>query len=131
MSIVFFLYNIRRPPRCTRTDTLFPYHTLFRSGVDAHHDVRAGQAHPNAAEANHHAARIEPDSDVLDDLHPVGVDPRQRPVETIGHPHASVADRDAGGRSEEHTYELQSLMRNSYDVLCLITTKHTNTNKKT
>src|SRR3546814_3836516 len=82
---------IRRPPRSTRTDTLFPYTTLFRS-------VR-------------------------------------RPFQPVGNPAVAVgggfqfegwrqigertALEDAGLRSEEHTSELQSLMRISYAVFCL------------
>src|SRR3546814_7019394 len=74
---------IRRPPRSTRTDTLFPYTTLFRSppgGLDqpaAARHVALPRVHP------HHAAR-----------------------------------------SEEHTSELQSLMRISYAVFCLKKNKH-------
>src|SRR3546814_12884156 len=78
--VVFFLM-IRRPPRSTRTDTLFPYTTLFRSDRD---DVR-GPAHRRR------------------DREPV---PR-------GEAHRERL------RSEEHTSELQSLMRISYAVFCL------------
>src|SRR3546814_6146632 len=97
--VVFFLL-IRRPPRSTRTDTLFPYPTLFRSlsGIP-----RSGR--PSAPRLY---AR---------EWHPVlsGVRPRDQ---------LGVMDerRDQGrhrGRSEEHTSELQSLMRNSYAVFCL------------
>src|SRR3546814_6980593 len=86
---MFFLM-IRRPPRSTRTDTLFPYTTLFRSDADQGPDRHAGHRHP-------HAGRDQ----VL----------RQRPraAGRAGH-------RD---RSEEHTSELQSLMRISYAVFCL------------
>src|SRR3546814_10045070 len=90
---------IRRPPRSTRTDTLFPYTTLFRS----HHHLllalvlqvlrelgdRGGLA--GALQAGHQDHR------------------RRRYVEV----------EVAGGRSEEHTSELQSLMRISYAVFCL------------
>src|SRR3546814_10885889 len=94
---------IRRPPRSTRTDTLFPYTTLFRSGGD------------QVAEA------------VLVD----GVDL----LGDVGQ--QAVADRIGGGvhqegeRSEEHTSELQSLMRISYAVFCLKkkTDKNNTTNK--
>src|SRR3546814_1084440 len=80
---------IRRPPRSTRTDTLFPYTTLFRS-------YRPLAARPGARQrAAHH------------DRHR-GRDPRRG---------ASAAR--TGGRSEEHTSELQSLMRISYAVFCL------------
>src|SRR3546814_5257526 len=69
---------IRRPPRSTRTDTLFPYTTLFRS---------PDQTCPPPSGASRHL-------------------PRER-------------RRIKGGRSEEHTSELQSLMRTSYAVFCL------------
>src|SRR3546814_6917547 len=82
---------IRRPPRSTRTDTLFPYTTLFRS--------------PTA-----HSART---GDHRDQRHD-----RNR----VLRPDAARAVRRAlvqAGRSEEHTSELQSLMRISYAVFCL------------
>src|SRR3546814_7090921 len=89
---------IRRPPRSTRTDTLFPYTTLFRSHG-------AGQ-------------RVEPEGadgfgEALFDVHP----PRVVLDEELDRQVAVVADED--GRSEEHTSELQSLMRISYAVFCL------------
>src|SRR3546814_12129538 len=71
----FFFLMIRRPPISTRTDTLFPYTTLFRSGLL-----------PTIRRRWSSAASILP---------------------------------MVMGRSEEHTSELQSLMRNSYDVFCL------------
>src|SRR3546814_3082173 len=86
---------IRRPPRSTRTDTLFPYTTLFRSLA--------------LAERGLHALRAaDADRAVLDQavmmrgrmVHPLGGEPQLQ-------------------RSEEHTSELQSLMRNSYAVFCL------------
>src|SRR3546814_1318768 len=79
---------IRRPPTSTRTDTLFPYTTLFRS-VDRR---RAG---PDARHGPDHRARVDGD----------------RPGRQGG--------RAAVLRSEEHTSELQSLMRISYAVFCL------------
>src|SRR3546814_11468359 len=78
-SVIFL--TIRRPPRSTRTDTLFPYTTLFRS--------RSG----------------------IGDLHRLGAG---------GAGQEGLQRRPARGeRSEEHTSELQSLMRNSYAVFCL------------
>src|SRR3546814_4435533 len=84
VSIVFFFLMIRRPPRSTRTDTLFPYTTLFRSSAS-------------------------------------GL--RKRPC-IIAPATASAAPTMTpsivrGRRSEEHTSELQSLMRISYAVFCL------------
>src|SRR3546814_8295683 len=84
---------IRRPPISTRTDTLFPYTTLFRSASAR----RLRTVHGRAAQIDRRdAARI---GDV---------------VERIGVEHDEV-----GTRSEEHTSELQSLMRISYAVFCL------------
>src|SRR3546814_3407155 len=86
---------IRRPPRSTRTDTLFPYTTLFRSLLFLSGDT------DRAAACRHHG----PDSG------------RQcRDVVEHGQRREVVA---ATGRSEEHTSELQSLMRISYAVFCL------------
>src|SRR3546814_2543637 len=80
---------IRRPPRSTRTDTLFPYTTLFRSRL------------LDYAGARHHklAACVEF-------------------IHTATLLHDDVVD-GSGLRSEEHTSELQSLMRISYAVFCL------------
>src|SRR3546814_3901896 len=84
---------IRRPPRSTRTDTLFPYTTLFRSG-----------------ELDGIGQQVEQD---LAHCALVGIERRQ----ALGQ-HA--VQGEAGiGRSEEHTSELQSLMRISYAVFCL------------
>src|SRR3546814_9814037 len=84
--IVFFLM-IRRPPRSTRTDTLFPYTTLFRSQYWRRPGAATGR---RRAEAQ-----------------------RRRTTAPSHFP----ARRDP--RSEEHTSELQSLMRISYAVFCL------------
>src|SRR3546814_3165794 len=101
---------IRRPPRSTRTDTLFPYTTLFRSG-GAFKTLRAGGSVPYKRDAF--------------DLHrpqAAAVQKRRRPPrrgagEARGAAAATV--QGTGGRSEEHTSELQSLMRISYAVFCL------------
>src|SRR3546814_6538419 len=90
---------IRRPPRSTRTDTLFPYTTLFRSGADGGAAVHLHGLHRRAREhrcaAVHHA-------------------------EYSGGPHSRLnGGGSADHRSEEHTSELQSLMRISYAVFCL------------
>src|SRR3546814_5280195 len=90
---LFFLM-IRRPPISTRTDTLFPYTTLFRSG-------RFFVAHFLCCLCN-----VCVDAAIPKDL-PHQADPRQE-----GQPEQTY-------RSEEHTSELQSLMRTSYDVFCL------------
>src|SRR3546814_1099898 len=93
----FVFLMIRRPPRSTRTDTLFPYTTLFRSGT--------GRA---LATVDRAAVRV-------DRLHPEPVVPASR----VRDSRAQRAARSRACRSEEHTSELQSLMRISYAVFCL------------
>src|SRR3546814_5656153 len=102
---------IRRPPRSTRTDTLFPYTTLFRShriigddgfidaGPDADATKRFAKCRVGAAEIVQHRSHRQ--SGVRNG------EPQHRPA-GIGK-----------ARSEEHTSELQSLMRISYAVFCL------------
>src|SRR3546814_10130808 len=93
---------IRPPPRSTRTDTLFPYTTLFRSRVHVRRRVK--NTNDQQLVLTHRL--------VIDHMRPV----RELPV--------AFPDLVAG-RSEEHTSELQSLMRISYAVFCL--NKKTNT----
>src|SRR3546814_2088875 len=106
---------IRLPPRSTRTDTLFPYTTLFRS-----------RHHPRGEQQLFllRLARVER----LDALADVDRgQQRQRlavvlslaPVQRIPAPAVRRAHFGGFGRSEEHTSELQSLMRISYAVFCL------------
>src|SRR3546814_6191264 len=111
---MFFCLMIRRPPRSTRTDTLSPYTTLFRSlgaGVILHDGMAAGSSSKEPAR--------------LADRADTGTH--------CGSAHGQMAaghHLDGGGgrsrardlwrdRSEEHTSELRSLMRNSYAVFCL------------
>src|SRR3546814_4430324 len=82
---LFFFLMIRRPPRSTRTDTLFPYTTLFRSIACQAKTVRG---------------------DCF--MHP-----------SLGNSASIDTSADIHSRSEEHTSELQSLMRISYAVFCL------------
>src|SRR3546814_7382246 len=99
---------IRRPPRSTRTDTLFPYTTLFRSSC------------PPSACGKHEGAQV------VGDLR-VRSEPGSKAGARLVQQHAeTVDDNTAAGprlrqqvRSEEHTSELQSLMRISYAVFCL------------
>src|SRR3546814_14200487 len=97
MLIVFIM--IRRPPRSTRTDTLFPYTTLFRS---LGHRIGDGDIMGMEAAREHGLA-------------PAG--------DAAGHddrlPACGRAVIHGGVRSEEHTSELQSLMRISYAVFFL------------
>src|SRR3546814_8218032 len=91
---------IRRPPRSTRTDTLFPYTTLFRSNI---HTLRGNIAHS-----------------VLE--HFFDIDTSFMTMDDYG-PHLKLIMQQLllkeWKRSEEHTSELQSLMRISYAVFCL------------
>src|SRR3546814_8901092 len=104
-AFFFFFLMIRLPPRSTRTDTLFPYTTLFRSESMAH--------------------KIWPGTRALAQLH---LDEGQRvwlvtaaPIEIANIIARRLGLTGAMGtvRSEEHTSELQSLMRISYAVFCL------------
>src|SRR3546814_16076040 len=115
MVFFFFFLIIRRPPRSTRTYTLFPYTTLFRSvraplglgpvGGEGTSGRRVGCGADDRSGLHRAGVRVEVDIDVIElvaedieDALPV------RPVHI---------------RSEEHTSELQSLMRISYAVFCL------------
>src|SRR3546814_14489408 len=84
LLIRFFFLMIRRPPRSTRTDTLFPYTTLFRS-----HEGECGR-YPTQFDRTTQTRKLE-----------------------------RFDTKIVPKRSEEHTSELQSLMRNSYAVFCL------------
>src|SRR3546814_5536389 len=111
MIYVFFFVRIRRPPRSTRTDTLFPYTTLFLVGIEE--IFEADHAEESTAEAHEADVRA-----IEDDLILLGVIDRE--FERFD---GAETCRD---RSEEHTSELQSLMRISYAVFCL---KKKNNNK--
>src|SRR3546814_4001788 len=111
-SNVFFFLMIRRPPRSTRTDTLFPYTTLFRSlpeptlpGLD------------------------EPYGILVTGIGGTGVITIGALLATAAHIEgkaATIVDMTGlAQRSEEHTSELQSLMRISYAVFCLKKKKKT------
>src|SRR3546814_1399656 len=101
---------IRRPPRSTRTDTLFPYTTLFRSRlVEFARDLVDEGAH-------HQRPERDEERRVEDDQHKVRVVQTQR---IDGRKQRQRDDDRRDQRSEEHTSELQSLMRISYAVFCL------------
>src|SRR3546814_5427466 len=95
---------IRRPPRSTRTDTLFPYTTLFRSDLLSHihqHSDRLVLGFGQLADARQHRRVFDVgEREVAGEL-------------------AVTHTKDRQVRSEEHTSELQSLMRISYAVFCL------------
>src|SRR3546814_3851741 len=110
--MIFFFLMIPRPPRSTRTDTLFPYTTLFRSELMRVAD--ASKIQIEAAVGPTDAQRLAPGDRAIIEL-PDGrtVEGRVRAV-TPG-----LANDTRSARSEEHTSELQSLMRISYAVFCL------------
>src|SRR3546814_4382419 len=97
---------IRRPPRSTRTDTLFPYTTLFRS-------VGAAQHGHAIAQAVDHCGRQYAVERAADQFFRNAA---QEVSDVLGH---ARDDPIGTERSEEHTSELQSLMRISYAVFCL------------
>src|SRR3546814_13234452 len=106
ICILLFFLRIRRPPISTRTDTLFPYTTLFRSvetvAVDVIYDDQYWQTGYTAEIVDEAGRTTSIKTDVFGcyTLKPV--------------PNCSLNER-----SEEHTSELQSLMRTSYAVFCL------------
>src|SRR3546814_4792597 len=117
---MFFFLMVRRPPRSTRTDTLFPYTTLFRSVASDRLQAAADEGDIGAGVEAHQLA------EGVDHEHRV-VGPGPATTRTRRHfpaGRARVFD-DHPERSEEHTSELQSLMRISYAVFCL--KKKTNT----
>src|SRR3546814_1835423 len=115
--VFFFFLMIRRPPRSTRTDTLFPYTTLFRSPDRGQY----GRTEPGRCRLRAIHAR-PPRSSRRDDA-----DPARAWHDQAGR--AGALDTDcAVDRSEEHTSELQSLMRISYAVFCLKKKKQHNKN---
>src|SRR3546814_2026375 len=107
--IVFFLM-IRRPPRSTRTDTLFPYTTLFRSELVSSDRL----VFVNKVDAEH-LKHFTP----FDKAYKAAFDAALSRYPTLPQAKALLQ------RSEEHTSELQSLMRISYAVFCLKKKTHT------
>src|SRR3546814_7930611 len=114
---------IRRPPRSTRTDTLFPYTTLFRSHVGRYRHPFFSSCKPVLRPAWQRSA-------------PAGQKVARRPTRCTNGPellhrgHSRKRTKKGRGRaprSEEHTSELQSLMRISYAVFCLKKKKTQNT----
>src|SRR3546814_7910259 len=104
---------IRRPPRSTRTDTLFPYTTLFRSSTRPFASLLRKHGGPRTSR-EHRTSRPSRVRE-FDDNEPCSRSFRRR-------------QKCPSPRSEEHTSELQSLMRISYAVFCL--KKKIETNKQ-
>src|SRR3546814_2135549 len=100
---------IRRPPRSTRTDTLFPYTTLFRSIRQMFHTGHL-DIYQHLEEIHRSIGNLQ-----ISDVPVIFADDGRQAAKAAGF----VGD----GRSEEHTSELQSLMRISYAVFCLKKTK--------
>src|SRR3546814_3872031 len=102
LHIIIFFLMIRRPPRSTRTDTLFPYTTLFRSFTHGKRkEMRRSVIYPLMLQL---LRKMEWRTDM-------GADLLHDPSRALTHTFIE--------RSEEHTSELQSLMRISYAVFCL------------
>src|SRR3546814_4513401 len=106
----FFFLSIPRPPRSTRTDPLFPYPTLFRP----HRGRDVGTGQRQRERRGHETALV------------AAIIARPRKGDAVerllaDHPRQCVGELNlaARARSEEHTSELQSLMRISYAVFCL------------
>src|SRR3546814_10042907 len=106
ICIAVFVLMIRRPPRTTRTDTLFPYTTLFRSRQVRQRPRLTMRQQPRGRAHRKHLF-IEQQG--------------RRPVApfSVAEPDGDVGFPVSRIRSEEHTSELQSLMRISYAVFCL------------
>src|SRR3546814_1616516 len=104
---------IRRPPRSTRTDTLFPYTTLFRSlqgdflTATFQHEALGPRGTPEDTTVLYLVTRGH------------GLAQSLLPAINRFDPAAHLPQPEAEARSEEHTSELQSLMRISYAVFCL------------
>src|SRR3546814_4891713 len=90
---------IRRPPRSTRTDTLFPYTTLFRSSYG-------------------YDARVAPEFKIFTNVDSAVVDPKDFASNSFVDRETDVCIIPPNSRSEEHTSELPSLMRTPYAVFC-------------
>src|SRR3546814_7487930 len=112
---------IRRPPISTRTDTLFPYTTLFRSRLEGRYNLDFVNGKGPVADDTFYlwtataGLRWKFGSDPNDDDGDGVPNSRDK---CPGTPKGVTVDSD--GRSEEHTSELQSLMRISYTIFCLI-----------
>src|SRR3546814_6012435 len=111
---------IRRPPRSTRTDTLFPYTTLFRSRGGVWGGGARATHHPAATNEQARKSRC-PSSEEEGLAFTKSSLSRSCPARAAARPWAARRHYPClrSLRSEEHTSELQSLMRISYAVFCL------------
>src|SRR3546814_7885042 len=109
-TVICFLM-IRRPPRSTRTDTLFPYTTLVRSTVEAGAFIKKDSIGVSPLHRNVKNLTVSNATAYVDYVAICSAIVRTNTLESVG-----LMDER---RSEEHTSELQSLMRTSYAVFCL------------
>src|SRR3546814_3902733 len=123
---------IRRPPRSTRSDTLSPYTTLFRSAISRHLPCASSQPPPKPLPMRIAFMGTPPFAvPTLAALHAAGhriaavYTQPPRPAQR-GKKVQQSAVHDWADRSDEHTSELQSLMRISYAVFCLKKKKQNN-----
>src|SRR3546814_1016602 len=115
----FFFLMIRRPPRSTRTDTLFPYTTLFRS---CRWRERTALPPWSTLSPDYGVAEMEARARSCFPVRPVAANRDPCPKAVSGQHSSQALARQLCHllpRSEEHTSELQSLMRISYAVFCL------------
>src|SRR3546814_8571769 len=120
---------IRPPPDSKLTDTLFPYPTLFRSSREGHNPDLADQRRGSGRQiwfGNGQAEAVQPKSLGEAGLCQGSTDDRG----TRGEDRSRSSSAGEDGRSEEHTSELQSLMRSSYAVFCLKKKKDKNNIKE-
>src|SRR3546814_9155392 len=107
---------LRRPPRSTRTDTLFPYTTLFRSPCRPAGQSRATRDSDLAEQQSRYKRLCRNHHELAKSAWPT--------ASALARHARPLSDLAVGNhRSEEHTSELQSLMRISYAVFCLKTKK--------
>src|SRR3546814_4411597 len=129
--VLFFLMR-RRPPRSTRTDTLFPYTTLFRSvaGRRSGRHLRALAARPHRYSGREatprqsrgiarHGVGSAADPPISSALPEAGERVAVRRPTRSDHLRRRCLLARPAARSEEQTYELPSIMRNSYAVFCM------------
>src|SRR3546814_1453425 len=130
---------LRRPPRSTRPDTLFPYTTRFRSApsstatatASSASSARSSTTAPSRGATKSTTPTTSPSSNSPQHASGCGFMsrwPRGLRQDAADDEHMAEGDRRGSGprRSEEHTSELQSLMRISYDVFCLNKKKKSN-----
>src|SRR3546814_1732521 len=112
---------VRRPPRSTLTDTLFPYTTLFRSPYRSILACPFPLSPASTTHSHDSFALVTMTQPINRCCNPFDLPPLENPFLMIKTTHSRIYKNF---RSEEHTSELQSLMRISYAVFCLNKKKH-------